>query len=65
MICRKCAFDLRHINMIALWEGTQKRTLSLILACPNCGSEYAMTAVPESKFTNANTQEALCKPLSQ
>ncbi len=51
MICRQCAFDLRHVRMKTIWLGDAVRTLTLTLECPQCGTSFHFSgAIKEAKF---------------
>ncbi len=64
MICRQCAFDLRHVRMQTTWIGDAVRTLSLTLECPQCGTSFRMPGeIKEAKFlTIAASEKSSCLP---
>ena len=64
MICRQCAFDLRHVRMQTTWLGDAVRTLSLALECPQCGTSFRLPGVfKEAKFLTIPAPERLsCLP---
>lgn len=61
MICRQCAFDLRHVR---IWVGEAVRTLSLSLECPQCGTSFRFPGeIKEAKFlTVAAPEKPSCLP---
>jgi|GEM_PF-6439848 len=64
MICRHCAFDLRHVRMKTNWLGDAVRTLTLTLECPQCGTSFCLPGViKEAKFlTIAAPERSSCLP---
>lgn len=64
MICRQCAFDLRHVRMQTTWLGDAVRTLSLKLECPQCGTSFRLPGeIEEAKFlTVAAPEKPSCLP---
>ena len=64
MICRQCAFDLRHVRMQTTWLGDAIRTLALTLECPQCGTRFRLPGeIEEAKFlTVAAPEKPSCLP---
>ena len=64
MICRHCAFDLRHVRMQTTWLGDDVRTLSLALECPQCGTSFRLPGeIKEAKFLTITAPEkSSCLP---
>lgn len=64
MICRQCAFDLRHVRMQTTWLGDAVRTLSLALECPQCGTSFHLPGeIKEAKFlTIPAPEKSSCLP---
>jgi len=64
MICRQCAFDLRHVRMKTTWLWDAIRTLKLVLECPQCGTRFRFPGViKEAKFlTVAAQKRTSCLP---
>ena len=64
MICRLCAFDLRHVRLQTIWLGDAVRTLTLLLECPQCGKSFRLPGeIKEAKFlTVAAPEKPSCLP---
>lgn len=64
MICRQCAFDLRHVRMQTTWLGDTVRTLSLSIECPQCGTSFRLPGeIREAKFSTISAPEkSSCLP---